>query len=222
MGELIPHLTILPAAQQRLWPELASTPKGFVLYGGTALALRLGHRTSVDFDFFSTAQFDPDQLMREVPYLRGAERVQIDPNTLTCRVDRSGPVLISYFGNLHLGQVSPPELAQGNALPVASLLDIAGTKLAVIQKRAEVKDYVDLDALLVHGTNLAAALAAGKVVYGRDFNPLIALKALCYFGDVPKLSEPIRERLRSAVAAVDVTQLPNINAHRLRDERSAT
>ncbi|VAW40374.1 hypothetical protein MNBD_DELTA03-369 [hydrothermal vent metagenome] len=48
-----PHFEILPPAQQQLWTELELTVDlGFVLYGGTAIALRLGHRTSVDFDFF--------------------------------------------------------------------------------------------------------------------------------------------------------------------------
>jgi len=48
-----PNLQILPPAQRRLWDELGHTPREFVLYGGTALALRLGHRHSEDFDFFS-------------------------------------------------------------------------------------------------------------------------------------------------------------------------
>lgn len=48
------HLEILPEAQRRLWPELRPTLQlGLVLYGGTAIALRLGHRSSVDFDFFT-------------------------------------------------------------------------------------------------------------------------------------------------------------------------
>jgi len=46
-------MSILPLAQQRLWPELRKAADlGFVLYGGTAIALRLGHKISVDFDFF--------------------------------------------------------------------------------------------------------------------------------------------------------------------------
>ena len=49
-----PCFEILPSAQKNLWPELAGVPPHFVLYGGTALALRLGHRVSVDFDFFSS------------------------------------------------------------------------------------------------------------------------------------------------------------------------
>lgn len=49
-----PRLDVLPPAQQALWPRLrAAAGLGFVLYGGTAIALRLGHRASVDFDFFS-------------------------------------------------------------------------------------------------------------------------------------------------------------------------
>ena len=68
-----PRLDILPAPQRRLWDELGATPKEFVLYGGTALALWLGHRKSVDFDFFSTKPFDPAQLTNRIPYLKGAE-----------------------------------------------------------------------------------------------------------------------------------------------------
>jgi hypothetical protein len=48
-------------------------PAWFVLYGGTALALRLGHRASEDFDFFSKQGFRPDDLERQVPFLEGAQ-----------------------------------------------------------------------------------------------------------------------------------------------------
>jgi hypothetical protein len=43
---------MLPPQQRSLWPKLAGTPEMFTLSGGTALILRLGHRTSIDFDFF--------------------------------------------------------------------------------------------------------------------------------------------------------------------------
>ena len=106
-----------------LWGELDATPEQFTLYGGTALALRLGHRQSVDFDFFSNQPFDPDALARSVPYLSGSERVQVAVNTLTCRVERGGPVLLSFFCGLGLGQAAPPECAEGSRVQVASLLD---------------------------------------------------------------------------------------------------
>ena len=203
-----PILAALPAAQRRLWPELAAVPDHFTRYGGTALALRLGHRSSVDFDFFSDRAFDPDELAGAVPFLVDAERVQVAIDTLTCRVERGGPVLVSFFRGLRLGQVAPADLVPGTGLRVASLLDLAGTKAAVVQKPAEVKDYLDLDALVRRGVDLATALAAGQVVYGRAFNPLVTLKALSYFDDVPSLAAEVRARLSAAVAAVDPTHLP--------------
>src|SRR5947199_2531727 len=123
-----PNLAALPSPQRALWPELARTPDSFTLYGGTALALRLGHRASIDFVFFSNLPFDPERLAEEIPYLQEAERLQIAPQTLTCRVDRGGPVLLSFFGGLDLGQVAAPESTNDTGLQVASLLDLAGTK----------------------------------------------------------------------------------------------
>lgn len=63
-----PNLSTLAVAQRALWPDLATTPEEFTLYGGTARALRLGHRASVDFDFFSNGAFDPERLAEGIPY----------------------------------------------------------------------------------------------------------------------------------------------------------
>jgi len=206
----VPNLSTLPPPQLRLWQELGVTPDSFTLYGGTALTLRLGHRTSVDFDFFSNAPFDPERLARALPYLKDAERLQVSPDTLTCRVDRGGAVLVSFFGALGLGCVARPDQAPDNGLRIASLLDIAGTKMAVIQKPAAAKDYLDIDALLRAGIDLPTALAAGQVVLGRSFNSLITLKALSDFDDVPDPSRAVRRRLAAAVTTVDPVHLPTL------------
>jgi hypothetical protein len=212
----VPNLDTLAAPQRALWPELAATPDSFTLYGGTALALRLGHRASVDFDFFSNASFDPERLAEQIPYLRDAERIQLAPDTLTCRVDRGGSVLMSFFGGLGLGQTAASEQANDTFLHVASLLDLAGTKAAVLQKRAEVKDYLDVHAILQHGIDLPAILAAGSVIYGHKFNPLITLKALSYFDDLPSLPNEVRRHLARAVKSVDITKLPVLTPYAQR------
>jgi hypothetical protein len=69
----IPRLDILPAPQRRLWAELSAVPKEFVLYGGTAIALHLGHRESVDFDFFGNKPLYPEQLVLSLPFLAGVD-----------------------------------------------------------------------------------------------------------------------------------------------------
>ena len=99
---------------------------------------------------------------------------------------------------------------------MASLLDIAGTKAAVVQKRAETKDYLDIAALLRNGVDLPTILAAGSAVYGRSFNPVITLKALSYFDDVPDLPAELRDLLTDAVARTDPTGLPTLSTYRQR------
>ncbi len=205
-----PNLTLLLPPQLQLWPELDTTPEHFTLHGGTGLALRLGHRFSVDFAFFSNQPFDPDALATALPYLKESERVQVAPNTLKCHVERGGSVFVSFFGGLGLGQAAPRDQAEGRRLYVASLLDIAAAKVAVVQQQAEAKDYLDIDALLQHGLDLPTALAAGRVVYGRSFNPLITLKALSFFDDVPGLATEVQRRLSAAVEAVDPAKLPGL------------
>jgi len=207
MSTFRPKLRILPESQRQLWKELSATPRHFTLYGGTALALRLGHRHSVDFDFFTKEGFDPDQLRNAIAYLQNSETVQNDANTLTCRVNRDGPVMISFFGGLNLGQVHEPDFAAGPKIAVASLADLAATKADVIQKRAEQKDYIDIDALVRNGFDLSSILAAAATVYGPKFNPTLTLKALAYYDDVPGLTAPIRKRLQTAVKNLNPAHL---------------
>jgi Nucleotidyl transferase AbiEii toxin, Type IV TA system len=104
---------------------------------------------------------------------------------------------------------------------VALLLDVAGTKVLTVQQRAPARDYVDIDALIRHGIDLPQVLAAGAVVYGCSFNPLITLKALGDFDDVPTLPADVQERLRTAVAAVDPAGLPVLTPHIRRDNGRA-
>lgn len=209
-----PKLEILPDAQRALWAELAAIPSEFVLCGGTAIALQLGHRQSVDFDFFGSRAFDPVQLYSTVPLLGGSTVLQQAANTLTCRVERNDPVIVSFFGVPTLRRVAAPLLAQDNRLRVASLLDLAGMIAAVVQQRAEAKDYIDLHAMLQAGIALPSALAAARVIYGERFNPQLTLKSLSFFGDgdLPSLPTSVRERIIGAVRSVNLDRLPVLSA----------
>lgn len=212
---LEPKLAILPPEQRRLWPELKGIPRNFVLYGGTAIALHLGHRQSVDFDFFAFEDIATAALLDTIPALDGARILRQSPNTLTVIVDRSGPVQLSFFGLPRLRAIREPWLVEDNSLKVAAPLDLAGTKAAVVQQRAEAKDYLDIAALIEHaGTSLAEALAAAASIYGPSFNPQLTLKALCYFddGNLPTLPASTRRQLIEAVQSVDLDDLPDIAA----------
>lgn len=203
---------------------MRATPDYFTLYGGTALALRLAHRQSVDFDFFGDRPIDPRGLLAEIPYLANASILDMRTNSLNVSVDRGGPVKLSFFGVPNLGRISPPDIAEDTHIKVAALIDIAGTKAAVIQQRAEAKDYLDLDGLMAKGDiSLPMALSAGLEIYKNQFNPQITLKALSYFGEaeLAALPDDLKQRLRLAVKAVDLENLPSLDRFRVADTSAA-
>jgi hypothetical protein len=208
-----PRLEVLPPAQRRLWTELGVVADYFVLYGGTALALHLGHRRSEDFDFFAFRNIDTAEVRQRTPFLDGSEITQQEPNTLTCLVQRGGPIKVSFFGLPRLQRVRAPVVADDNHLKVASLLDIAGTKAAVVQQRAQARDYIDIDALMTKaGIDLPTQLAAAIVMRGDQFSSTPTLKALAHFddGDLRSLPSNVKRRLAMAAAAVDPLRLPRL------------
>jgi Nucleotidyl transferase AbiEii toxin, Type IV TA system len=214
MNHFSPHLEILPAPQRALWNELSAVSPEFVLYGGTALALHLAHRNSVDFDLFGSRALDLAQIEQGISFLKGANIIQRDRNTLSAIVDRGGPVKVSFFGVPNLPRLCAAVVAKDNGLRIASLLDLAGTKASVVQVRAEAKDYVDMDALITAGkVDLPLALSAAQRLYGSTFNPQITLKALSFFddGDLQLLPEDMKLRLATAAREVDLDRLPGID-----------
>lgn len=208
-----PRLDILPEGQRRLWTEFGTLPPEFTLYGGTAIALHLGHRESIDFDFFAHSAIDPQALYRALSFLQGATIIQSEPNTLTCLVDRNGDIKVSFFGLPHLKTVKEPRVSADNGVRIASLLDLAASKALVVQHRAQAKDYRDIDALIAAGIDLPQALAAARRAYGEAFTPTPTLKALTFFGDgdLPSLPAEMRKRLVRAATSVDPLRLPSLN-----------
>ncbi len=222
-AEFTPRLDILPPPQRRLWEELGETPPEFTLYGGTAIALQLGHRQSHDFDFFGREKFDPDRLRKSIKYLAKGEIVQREEDTLSMQVDRGGPVFLSFFGLPALGQIARALVTRDNGLKIASLLDLAGCKADVIQKRAKIKDYADYDALIAAGVTIAESLSAAKVIFGDAFEPAITIRALSYFddGELKTMDRLVKERLTKAVRATNIFKLPELNPVRRHVEERA-
>jgi hypothetical protein len=219
---LAAQIGILPERQRALWPLLKpAAALGFVLYGGTAVALRLGHRQSIDFDFFSEHSLDPNVLYDEMPFLRDAQVIQQSPDTLTVLAqvpEASGvPVKISFFGPIRTGRVGVPQFTDDGILQIASPEDLFATKVKVLLQRVEAKDYRDIAAMLSAGQDLAKALGGAKAMYGYTFQPSESLKAMTYFegGDLQSLSRQEREVLIEAAKLVKSIPEVEILDHRL-------
>ncbi len=178
------HFEVLPKKQFQLWQKLQSEAPalgnlGFYLAGGTALALQIGHRQSLDFDFFSqqpnTAEpvsdwltHFPDFLIRETA-----------PDIVHAEIDR---VKVSFIGHYKypLVEKSPPL----GKLSAAGILDIGLMKLLAVTHRATLRDYLDLAVILRDHLALSKLLEASSQKYGGHFNVMICLKALVSFQDV--------------------------------------
>lgn len=157
----------------------------FVLAGGTAIALRLGHRKSVDFDFFTERAFSTDKLFRKIRLLDiEAQTLQEEQGTLTLAAN---DVKVSFF---HSPYPFLDEKTSLNGVPVAGLIDIASMKVLAITQRGAKRDFVDLAFILqdIPFTKIALNMI-GR--FGADrINPVVIGKALVYFHDAESDPEP--------------------------------
>ncbi len=214
-----PHFEILPPSQRQLWPELKpALDLGFVLYGGTAIALRLGHRTSVDFDLFSEKPLNRKLIQTTFNFVDRSTVIQDEQNVLSVLVPYGDSghthVKVSFFGAIGFGRVDMPTLTEDRVLEVASLNDLMATKVKVILQRAEIKDYRDIAEMLRAGVDLSKGIAAACNFFGTNFQPSEALKALVYFsdGDLHTLEKEVRGALIEAVKSVrDLPEAPIIS-----------
>jgi hypothetical protein len=220
MRVFTPYTAILPPEQQQVWPYLAPLQSlGFVLYGGTAIALRLGHRPSMDFDFFTAQPLQQALILHHIPLLAHAQTVQQAPDTWTVLVNSPLPpgtppasanfgttsVKVSFFGGIDVGRIGEPERTSDGIITVASAEDLLAHKLKVMLQRVEAKDYRDVAALLRSGVALEQGLGGAATLFGPNFQPAESLKALVYFvgGDLATLDHADRTTLQTCVAAID-------------------
>ncbi len=201
MPEILdPRLEILSAAQREVWPRLrVLRDRGLVLYGGTAIALHLGHRESLDFGFFGLDPLDKAVLRPISSFAQEVSILQDETNTLAILAELpSGIVKVSCFGGMRLGRVRHPLATRDGTLLVASLEDLFSTKLKAILDRAEAKDYRDIAAMLRAGVSLERGLAVFRKMFRGE--TATVLKAIGYFedGDLPKLTAADRQTLRDA------------------------
>jgi hypothetical protein len=216
MSAFAPKLAALPTTQQALWPSLSQVPKGFVLYGGTALALRLGHRQSVDFDFFTSDTFSPTDLQAAIRFLEEGTIAQGEPNALTVWVrplPSERAVKVSFFGGIGFPVIDRPDRPDPRGIVIASLRDLAGTKAKVINQRVELRDYLDIAALLGAGMNLPQIVAASVAIFPGQVDYLSTMSAISYFedGESKSFPEPLKKKLRAAARNASPGPVPEIS-----------
>lgn len=149
---------------------------GWVLAGGTGLALQLGHRYSEDVDLFRPGTFAPDRLAEALSGVRETVVQSRSEDTLHALVDG---LRVSFL------RARPPLLFPGaeyRGLRVADPRDIAVMKVIAIGGRGSRKDFVDLYFYLLGGSSLDGVFELLRRRFQRlDYNEYHLLKSLAFF-----------------------------------------
>lgn len=158
---------------------------GFALAGGTALALQLGHRISIDLDFFSYQPFNANELTKRISsdFRLDKEFIEIEENTLNCIINN---VRVQFL--THNYQQVRPDLNDGT-IRLYSLSDSAAMKLNAVTNRGAKKDFFDIAALLE-----VFSLKDMLNFYTKKYNVVNyqhVLKSLSYFEDAESEMNPV-------------------------------
>lgn len=174
------HKEILTEKQKKLLPLLKLFSKEYYLKGGTALALQIGHRRSIDFDLFSDKNIK-----------RRAIKAIIEENNYP-----SKDIIFEAFDQMHLiidsvklTFFSFPHKIDANinfesVINMPSILDLAAMKSYALGGRAKWKDYVDLYFILKDYYSLKEVSARAKEIFQDFFNQKLFREQLSYFDDV--------------------------------------
>jgi hypothetical protein len=199
------HFEMLDKKRSKILPLLRAFKDRFYLAGGTALALQLAHRDSIDFDFFTDREFNSGELLHEVKEVFAEHKIEVaQAGNKTLNIIIDGEIKASFFCIKEKLLNKPID---GDWFWLASLDDIASMKITALL-RAELKDYVDLYYILKE-RSLAEIIRNCRRKYD-DFDPMVYLKALVSFDDInmPRIlfrrkkhvkMETIKSVLRQAV-----------------------
>lgn len=203
------HPEVLPEGWARAAQDLAARSglQGFYLAGGTGLALRLGHRRSVDLDLFREDEFESADLQNRLSGLPG----------LQIRQARRGTLHLTLHGTsvsfLHFPYPLLFPLAQFQTLRVADPRDLACTKVNAIATRGNRRDFVDLY-VTAQEYGLAEILRWFEEKFrGTPFNRVHLYKALTYFEDAE--AQPMPDMLVplgwATVRSFFVSEVPRLS-----------
>lgn len=175
------HEEILDTKQHFFLPLLSQIPSEYILVGGTAIALYLGHRKSIDFDFFTNsdgynAQKIQKLFQKNIPSLVFPIRKTPEEYTFLCQ-----GVKFTFYDFPF--PIQKNTYWRGVSIPC--LLDLSAMKAFAMTNRSKWKDYVDIYWILSHKLYTISDISKrAKELFDGSFNEKLFRGQLCYFDDV--------------------------------------
>lgn len=174
------HQGVIDVKRQKIFTYLTNF-KDFYLAGGTALALQIAHRISIDFDLFSEKEI-PKNLLIKAKRVFAGEKIAVSVNNrdeLTIFVNNIKITFLKYpFPVLR-------KLVSYQGISLLSVQEIAATKTYVIGRRGSYRDYIDLYFIFKEQhVSLEETLRLAEKKYKNEFNSRLFLEQLLYLEDV--------------------------------------
>lgn len=183
------HLEILDPKRKKFLSKLGFLKKyGFYMAGGTALALQISHRTSLDFDFYTEKRFDARKLREQFDKkFKKVQEIYIAEDALGLDVDGIKMSFFRYSYRLIRSYIQMGDIC------LASKEDIAAMKILAISQRGKRRDFIDIY-FLIKEFGLREIIEFTKEKYPM-FNIYVGLQGLLYFKDADEDSEKQRFKM---------------------------
>ena len=176
---------ILCKLQKELWAKISGVSSSFYLAGGTALALHLGHRESIDFDFFIQEEFSPEKLLKKLKKIGVVNVLDQSESHINIIINS---VKVSYF---HYPYQLIEDCKSYKNINIAQIKDILPMKLIAVSQRSVKKDFIDIYAAIKNGWALDYMFELlSRKFSGISYNHVNILKGLTYFEDAEKDEMP--------------------------------
>jgi hypothetical protein len=200
---------ILNSQQIALLPLMSQFKREYYLVGGTAIALYIGHRRSIDFDLFKISTINHKKNLDKI-IKSGFE------HTVTRRVTEQMNLVVNGVKVTFFQYPFPvkPEMSFENSFRLPSLLDLAAMKAYALGRRSKWKDYVDLFFLLTEHFTIGNISERAELLFGELYSEKLFRSQLCYFDDIDYSEEvefvipnpPIEETIKTTLTklALDV------------------
>lgn len=170
------HLEIFSKQQRQLLPLVSKFKNEFYMVGGTAIALHIGHRLSIDFDLFKKGDINPKKIITK--FKEYNEKIIITLNregqlNLVCR-----DVKFTFFTFNY--EIPHPVIIE-KKIAIPDLLVLSAMKAFALSMRSKWKDYVDLYFIIKGFYNISEITVEAKELFGDLFSEKLFRGQLNYF-----------------------------------------
>jgi hypothetical protein len=173
------HKEIFSVEQLALLDFLGEYNKKYYLVGGTAIALHLGHRKSIDFDLFTFKRLERIKIKKRIAESRFFNNLIVELDD-QIHYNING-VKLTFFQFPYAVQA---KVKFENFFMMPDLLTLAAMKAFALGGRGKWKDYVDLYFILRDHFSIDEVASKAKSIFENAFNPNLFRKQICFFTDV--------------------------------------